>query len=305
MDRAPDAFPTSLRAELWAVLQMLQLALPPLRIYVDNKGVVDGWRRGRTWCCAASRPAADLWSQIWHKLLDIGTEGIEICKCKGHATEADVLEGRSTPFLRKGNDHADHFAGRGVEVAEAMSPSGGDAEAYRRALRWYKWLAVLAAHWPDDTQRPGARPSPRPPEMRVGPAPLVLHADHPHDLFEDGGSLACRGCPRRVGLSSSLQLRRILAGSACLRSVGERARVCNDSAIGVAGLAGLGHQLFLSGKLVWCKRCGCYGEMRFQALRRPCLGTALGGRATLLQRLLHGLHPVSRAPLAAAIRCAS
>ena len=38
----PDAFPTSLRAELQAVVQMLRLALPPLTIWVDNKAVVDG-----------------------------------------------------------------------------------------------------------------------------------------------------------------------------------------------------------------------------------------------------------------------
>ena len=60
----PDACPTSLRAELWAVIQMLTLALPPLTIWVDNKEVVDGWGRGRTWCCAAVRPAADLWVRL-------------------------------------------------------------------------------------------------------------------------------------------------------------------------------------------------------------------------------------------------
>ncbi len=56
-------------------------------------------------------PAADLWDRIWHKLDNIGIEGIEICKCKGHATEGAVQAGRSTQFLRRGNDHADHFAG--------------------------------------------------------------------------------------------------------------------------------------------------------------------------------------------------
>ena len=39
----PDAFPTSLRAELWGLLKILELALPPLVIWVDNAEVVGGW----------------------------------------------------------------------------------------------------------------------------------------------------------------------------------------------------------------------------------------------------------------------
>ena len=101
---------------------MLELAEPPLTVWVDNKGVVDGWGRGRTWCCAAARPAADLWRRLWFLVEDIGSDNIAIRKCKGHATQADVDAGRSTAFLRTGNGHADHFAGRGVQAAEAMSP---------------------------------------------------------------------------------------------------------------------------------------------------------------------------------------
>jgi hypothetical protein len=225
-----------------------------------------------------------------------------------------VQAGRSTHFLRTGNDHADHFAGRGVDVAEAMSPSVSDAEAYRQAVRWYKWLEVLAANWPDDMQRPSSRSvPPRQSVVQAGPSPPVLHADHPHELAEDGGRLVCRRCPRYVGLKSSLHLRRLMAGSVCLRSVGDRARVANESSpndsaasIGYAGpqglTPGLGHMLFLSGELVWCRKCGCYGERRFKALKRTCQGPAVGGRATQLQRLLEGRHPVSKRPIPRAIR---
>ena len=61
----PDFFPTSLRAELWAVLQVLRHALPPITIWVDNDGVVGGYARGREWCCNSDRPAADLWRKLW------------------------------------------------------------------------------------------------------------------------------------------------------------------------------------------------------------------------------------------------
>ena len=89
---------------------------------------------------------------VWRVLEDIGP-GISIVKCKGHATEADVCAGRSTPLQGAGNDHADDFAGRGAEIAEEAAPTQAMRESYREAQRWYRWLAVLADHWPDDTQQ--------------------------------------------------------------------------------------------------------------------------------------------------------
>ena len=109
----PDSFPTSLRVELWGFLKMLELAMPPLTIWVDNARMVDGWHKGPTWCTAAALPAADLWREVWRLLDDIGG-GIQIRKCKGHATSADVAAGRSTAFLQQGNAHADHYAGGGL-----------------------------------------------------------------------------------------------------------------------------------------------------------------------------------------------
>jgi ribonuclease HI len=152
----PDPFPTAFRAELRAVVQMLELALPPLKIWVDNKSVVDGWAKGRTWCCSSARPAADLWRRFWDLIEDIGTQGLDIQKCKGHATDAGIEAGRSTAFLRAGNDHADHFAGRGVQVAAHHSPADRDLERDREARRWYDWLFTFCAHWSNDTQ---ARPT--------------------------------------------------------------------------------------------------------------------------------------------------
>ena len=55
-----EYFPTSLRAELWGVLQTLRRACPPVTIFVDNAGVVDGFARGRSWCCRSTRSAVDL-----------------------------------------------------------------------------------------------------------------------------------------------------------------------------------------------------------------------------------------------------
>ena len=145
-----DHYPTAFRAELRAVIELLVLAAPPINIFVDNQEVIDGWVKGQPWCCSVGRSAADLWRVFWHRVQDIGQEGISIIKCKGHATLADVQAGRSTPFTRKGNDHADHFAGRGVDVAEEMVPSAQWRLQSSEARQWYGWLCVLCSRWPQD-----------------------------------------------------------------------------------------------------------------------------------------------------------
>ena len=149
----PDWFPTSLRAELWAALQALRHGCPPITLWIDNDSVVKGFHRGREWCCDSSRPAADLWRKFWWKFDDLGGEGITINKVKGHATDADIDSGRTSKLAKDGNDHADHFAGRGSSLAEELSSTAGDRRSFLQAKRWYSWLATLVANWPADTQR--------------------------------------------------------------------------------------------------------------------------------------------------------
>ena len=64
----PDRFPSSLRAELWALLIVLRHAMPPLTVWLDNDSVVKGFRRGRHWCLSSGRPAVDLWTMVWLRL---------------------------------------------------------------------------------------------------------------------------------------------------------------------------------------------------------------------------------------------
>jgi hypothetical protein len=60
------------RAELTAVLEVLRIAIPPLRIHVDNAQVVQGFRKGREWCVSSKSFAADLWREVWEVYDDIG-----------------------------------------------------------------------------------------------------------------------------------------------------------------------------------------------------------------------------------------
>ena len=119
--------------------------------------MIDGIGNGPDWCCHSSRPAADLWSLVWERLFDVGRDSVLFQKVKAHATQADVDAGRSSAWLKSGNDNADHFAGRGSALAEHLSSTERDRQHFLEAKRWYGWLGELVDHWPNDTQARSAQ----------------------------------------------------------------------------------------------------------------------------------------------------
>ena len=122
-------------------------------------------------------------------------------KCKGHATVADVEKGVATDFLRTGNSHADHFAGRGAQLEEQQCPSEAALEEYNDAKQWYWWLAALTEHWPADTQ---FREEGQEDEEAVAATfgrpckAFTLHPDKPQNLRTLGEHLRCQVCQRRA-----------------------------------------------------------------------------------------------------------
>ena len=277
------AFPTALRAELRAVIVMLKHALPPLVLHVDCKTVVDGWAKGRAWCVASCRPDADMWMELWDLLDDIGP-GISVRKCKGHASDLDVANGICTAFEKRSNEHADHYAGAGVDIALHQVPNEHLVASYKQARRWYSWLATLAQDLPPDTQV--VEKQPRPPTVARLPVNEARHETQPHEIAAEGGLLRCQICALHVSESASASCRRAFLGAPCPGSIASRA---------VARQAtGRPHRLFLSGPVTWCMECDRYSEKRSNALvKQSCGGkpSGGGGREVSLSRLKAGLHP--------------
>ena len=76
---------SSFRAELQALYEVLKIAVPPVRIHIDNQDVVDEVSRGRKWCTLASTAGADLWRCIFDKLEELRDEGeVVVVKVKAH-----------------------------------------------------------------------------------------------------------------------------------------------------------------------------------------------------------------------------
>ena len=288
----PDYFPSSLRAELWGVLQTLRHACPPITIWVDNAGVVGGYAKGRRWCCDSSRPAVDLWRLVWWKVEDLGGEGgaIQIEKVKGHATEADVHAGRSTVWHKAGNDHADHFAGRGSMLAEELSSTLHDKETFKQARAWYKWLTILVANWPADTERKKAD---RPKDRQAGSRRTESSASTAQRVRSRSRNRHHSTSDDRTASSATTAFATQSGGRAGHRAQASRAATASYrqcvTPTASHGL-GTGHLLLRSGAVVWCRTCGAYGEKRFKALRQPCNGDR-SNRAGQLARMLRGEHP--------------
>ncbi len=239
-----ERYPTSFRAELSAALRILSVAMPPLIVWSDNAEVVKGFQRGRAWCTSAGREGADLWRICWARLDDIG-HGILVRKVKGHSTAADVLAGRTTACLKRGNDAADLFAVQAKKLAADLSPVTSVLAATRRAVTYYAWAARVVQHWDEhrttarrsaatrtaDSHGPDGPPSGagntahRRRTRRRGPtathaaahqsvrrAPVSVHGALPHRLWAIGGRWKCSAC-RRTAFTD--RARRAMARTPC------------------------------------------------------------------------------------------
>ena len=100
----PGPVQSSPRAELWAVIQVLLVAVPPFCIHTDHLEVILGLARGRAWAHCPRRSNRDLWVQLWAKLDDHGglSSDVRIVHVRGHQSGNDQH--------RHGNDWADALA---------------------------------------------------------------------------------------------------------------------------------------------------------------------------------------------------
>ena len=112
----PGRTQTNQRAELLAVIRVLEIEPRPLHIKTDSQYVLDGCRQHRfVWAAAGWRKVgnADLWKWL-HALLEARPGHFAISKVKGHATAQDLHRGFVKPEDKHGNDAADTLARAGA-----------------------------------------------------------------------------------------------------------------------------------------------------------------------------------------------
>ena len=79
------------RAELTAFLCLLRKVCGPIKVRVDNKGIIDGLRKGEKECIKQRAGDADLWMKIWEELHELVKRGIlvDVEHVKAHSTKKE------------------------------------------------------------------------------------------------------------------------------------------------------------------------------------------------------------------------
>jgi len=166
-----DRCPSSHRAEIRGILEVVKRARFPLRLVTDHQSAVKAFRRGRAYCCDSHRAAADIWRQIWACLDEApDADSFLLVWVKGHTDIADVLAGKLSEADHKTNVLADRFAGEGAIAATGLRPNCEQVEAFGKAVAFYKVLRKIADEWPEDYRQDRAKPPPRVVCLLRGPA---------------------------------------------------------------------------------------------------------------------------------------
>ena len=194
---------SSYRAELRALLDALVVAVPPVRIHIDNQDVLDGANQGRAWCISSKVAESDLWRLVWDQLDRVKATGpVELKKVKDHTTRIDLLKKVISPKEQYGNWLADLAAKASTKHSEALAPASAfERESKKASARW-GWEARCAASWVHDFEALDASEQSAPPLIDSASAGAVLDfgaASMRHELWVEGGQTLCRRCGLRWG----------------------------------------------------------------------------------------------------------
>ena len=105
-------FATDSAAMLIRAKQLIQKAEQREEARSKGKPVKSGCPFKKPWRLQTD---GDLWEVAWQAIHTRGLANQDLRKVKGHATEEDVQQGRSTACDKEGNDRSDKNADRGVE----------------------------------------------------------------------------------------------------------------------------------------------------------------------------------------------
>ena len=316
-------------AEAWALLQATGTAFPGACTFVsDCKVMVDMLHGGRQKAVAGSSSHARVYALIITATDDTPADCIIWMPAHQHP-EAAGNKGKSNNELLtlldiESNDEADKPAKRGVEdhrvpymVRQEWKRCYDEAKS--RAM-WIGRATSLANNLPtfpfsDSSSSRAAAELARKARMQAKHARLygVTLAKPPviarspalggHNIVQDRcGSKQgwrCTVCRARSAKWNSF------APSLCGGSAAEKWALKAVEAANDGEKAGGGHRRLLSGHVLWCRKCGCYGDSHARGLADVCKGkpivTTGGGRAGQLKYLMAGRHPRTRKMLPPAI----
>ena len=190
---------SSHRAELRAVLEVLRVARPPLRVHIDNKSVLDGLEADSGWGTDARDADADLWRQVWSLLTPLkqkGVDAITFHKVKAHTGWTELLGRSIHPKHQFGNWLADLAAKESAKQSEILAPTASFEKEVMKARDWIRWIAHYVSAWISDVE-PTERPTPAGHTILENPTPIPFEYGERymrHELWATGGEVVCSRC---------------------------------------------------------------------------------------------------------------
>ena len=101
------------RAELTAFLCLLKKVTGPIKVHVDNKGVIDGLRKEKRNASSQEREMQNYGKNIWEEIHGLVERGIlvEAEHVKAHRTKKEQTNTQQfEKFVTEGNEKADELA---------------------------------------------------------------------------------------------------------------------------------------------------------------------------------------------------
>ena len=285
---------SSAEAELDALRQVVSRACPPLHYVTDSMLVVRGVARGKAWTTRASEIQADWWLKIWKEVEQWPEHAFRASHVKAHRRK-EVLQSLSEEQRRwwHGNRLADIWAGR---AARANQVSAGFRARELEDRKDYMALACWAGKVMKECaeQKPWAR------EGRRWRVINEIGSDEywrlpRHEVTTSKGVWKCKRCPK---VATTAYSKKRFKATACFGSVIHRASAFGRTKGGQfmkdGHLLNVAYPMGAGSKvgIVWCARCGSYGEKAARGLLRKCRGWASRAGQRVIKKFRSDKHPV-------------
>ena len=150
-----------------AFLCLLKKVVGPIRVHVDNKGVIDGLWRGEGECIKPRAEDADVWIKIWEALHYLAERSIlvEVEHVKAHRTTKQKKEmSHFEKFVTEGNEKADEMATAGTMLDKGFMAEGRAKTVQQERQEVYAALQVRSQLSPTGEERKDCeelRPKPK------------------------------------------------------------------------------------------------------------------------------------------------
>ena len=188
------------RAKLTAFFCRLRKVIGPIKVHVDNKGIIDGLRKGEKQSIKPRAGDADLWKKTWEELHGLAERGImvEVEHVKAHrTTEEKKKMSHFEKFVTEGNEKDDELAKEGALVDKGfMAESRAESMQQEREEVYAALQYVASFHCKVEEWKDCEELKPEPKEKWTFVDQQMEETKHRTEWCAEADRYRCVGCGR-------------------------------------------------------------------------------------------------------------